>query len=57
MRDLLLAYSSLFWRAPSFELRSNISNGLTFGVRGCFFAPPCFKQLVVFFGVVGLFVF
>ena len=57
IKDLLVSYSSLFWRATNFERCSEISPGLTFGVRVGFFAPPCFSLLVVFFGVVGLFVF
>ena len=57
MNDLLAVCSSLFWRATSFDRCSNNCPGLTFGVRGLFLAPPCFNQLVVFFGVTGLFVF
>ena len=57
MKDLLALCSSLFWRVTSFDRCSNNCPGLTFGNRGLFLAPPCFNQLVVFFGVTGLFVF
>ena len=55
--DLFTSCSSLFCRATNFERYSNICPGLAFWLRDLLLALSCFNQLVVLFGVTGLFVF